>query len=151
MANSNPRKSFLLCKTTPNALAVFGLAFGLLGACQKSPRAVLETTTGTPSCNSYSITTKASGLVPGTDYQIDWLITEKPTSGSPTTIANEFKFVAPENGTFTTTRTYPLGPLNGAYSFSGYATLVGFNTVAITFTPSSVNCAGPPPPSASPR
>ena len=66
----------------------------------------------TPSCTSYTITVSASGVPP--NGTVSYSITATPTSGSPITISDS---IVVGNGN--TTLTKPLGPLNGAYTFSG--------------------------------
>ena len=135
-----------MCKAPDKALSAFGFALGFLFMSAVSAMANhIDTASATPSCNSYMLSVSASDLVPGTNYTIDWSITETPTSGSPMTITGSYPFVA-QSSTIFAENTFPLGPLSGTYTFSGTATLVGFNTIPITFSPSSVSCAAPPPP-----
>lgn len=97
----------------------------------------------TPTCDNYTICVKAVNLTPNRDYTITYSITVMPSSGTPMTISNSIPFTTPNSRTFSTRITQPLGPLTGTNSFSGSATLIGFNTVPIKFTPSSLTC--PPP------
>jgi Mrp family chromosome partitioning ATPase len=53
-----------------------------------------------------------------------------PTSGPAITINDSIVGETTANGTFSTTLTKPLGPLNGAFSFSGSITPVGFTGIA---------------------
>jgi hypothetical protein len=66
-------------------------------------------------------------------------------------ICNFVGFVAPANGTFSNCYQFPIGALSGTNTFSNdTATLVGFNTVNITFSPNTLSCPTPtptPPPS----
>jgi hypothetical protein len=90
-----------------------------------------------PSCNGYTIELTAAGLVPGTSYTINWTI-----SGYPTTITDSITFTA-MSATYDSGRiTRTVGPVTGTFSFSGSATLQGFNTVPISFSPTSINCPG---------
>jgi hypothetical protein len=90
----------------------------------------------TPSCTSYTITVSASGVPP--NGTVSYSITATPTSGSPITISDS---IVVGNGN--TTLTKPLGPLNGAYTFSGSFSTNFANIGQITFSPSSVSCAAP--------
>jgi len=131
---------------------VVGLALGILfvfgglstvsGAAQS-----ILTARVAPTCTSYTISISASALVPGANYAIDYAITATPTSGVGFGIGSLIPFTAPSSGTFSTTLTNPFGPLNGAFSFSGSASLVvgenTINTIPITFSPSSLSCPTP--------
>jgi len=129
---------------------VVGLALGILvvfGSLSTVSGAALPfAVTVTPSCTSYTISIRALGLVPGANYTIEYTI-NATTSGVGFGRAGLIPFTAPSSGTFSTTFTNPFGPLNGAFSFSGSATLaVGgntINTIPITFSPSSLSCATP--------
>jgi len=107
----------------------------------------IDTATATVTCTSYTLRLTASALVPGRSYTINYTITLTPTAGgSPITVTDSISFTAPSSGTFSDTVTKPLGPLTADYMLSGSATLKGFNTIAISFSPDTVNCAPPPPP-----
>ena len=66
-----------------------------------------------------------------------------PSCSSAFTITDSIPFTAPNSGSFSATVTKSLGPLPCATSFSGTATLEGFNTIDITFNPANLNCAPP--------
>ena len=123
-------------------LALFGLA-GLL-ALSATPAFAnhIDTATVKPSCNGYSISLSASALNPGLNYKITWSI-----SGYPTAQTGSVSFKAPSSGTFSDTISETVSPAaTGTLTFSGTATLVGDNTISISFSPSSITCPTPPPP-----
>jgi hypothetical protein len=93
-------------------------------------------------CDNYTICVSASDLTPGTSYTITYEITVTPPSGTPMTISNSIPFTA-SGPTFSTCVTQSLGPLTGINSFSGSATLVGQNTIPITFSPNFLSCPTP--------
>jgi len=97
-----------------------------------------------PTCDSYTICVAAENLVPGTSYTITYEITVTPSSGTPITISNSIPFTA-SGTTFSICITQGLGPLMGSNSFSGSVTLVGFNTIPITFSPNPLSCPTPTP------
>ncbi len=118
---------------------VVGLALGILVA--SASIATAQVITVTPSCTSYTITLSANGqLLPG-PQTFNYSIVATPTSGPSITITDAI-FID-TNLAGTTTLTKPLGPLNGAYTFTG--TFVGGpqRTGTITFNPSSLSCATP--------
>jgi hypothetical protein len=80
------------------------------------------------SCSNYQICVAAENLNTGQNYTITYQITVMPSSGTPMTISNSIPFTASGN-TFGTCITQALGPLMGNNSFSGSATLKGFNTI----------------------
>ena len=108
-----------------------------------APSSVLSSASVTPTCNNYSIFVNASGLNPGQSYTIDYSIDVMPSCSPAFTITDSIPAVGDSNGNFSTTVTKPLGPLTCATSFSGSATLLGFNTVNITFSLASLNCTPP--------
>ena len=94
-------------------------------------------------CNSYSLSVRAAGLVPGSKYQINYTINSSPSSGgSP--ITGFLPFTA-SSSTFETSVWGSFPALNGSFSFSGTASLAGWNTIPIEISPSSLTC-GPTPP-----
>jgi hypothetical protein len=110
-----------------------------------------------PTCNSFTISVSASGLNPGQSYRIQWSISVKDTCAPPGTATYGIAFTAPSNGIFSATLPNGTFPLNNTFApqpcpltFSGTATLVGFNTIPITFpdgqTSMTVNCPAPTPP-----
>jgi hypothetical protein len=115
-------------------LVVFGSLSTVSGAA--TPGFIV---TVTPTCTNYTISISASGLVPSANYTIDFTIIAT-TTGFGFGIGSSIPFTASSSGTFSTKLTNPFGPLNSAFSFSGSATLVGGNTIPITFLPSSLSC-----------
>jgi len=123
-------------------LVVFGSLSTVSGAAQPASVSV------TPSCTSYTISVFVRGLPPGQSVSVQYSITATPKPGSPITIKDSIVGVAMANGIFSTTLTKPLGPLTGAFSFSGFADLTfpGLPIAEgepITFSPSSLSCATP--------
>jgi len=95
----------------------------------------VDTFTVTPSCDgSYTVAFTASQLNPGTRYTIDFTI-----SGLGLTTINDFVPFTPSS------TTYSSGPIpattklvfSGTVTLSGSATLLGQNTIPITFSPSA--------------
>ena len=54
----------------------------------------------TVTCTSYCLRVRASELVPGKNYVIDYTITLTPVSGSTLTITDSISFTAPSSGSF---------------------------------------------------
>jgi hypothetical protein len=126
-------------------LAVLGKVLGLfvLLATPAMANHVAKATAGV-TCTNYTLT--VSGVVTkGDTYTINYTIILTPTSGSSITVTDSITFTATKD-TFDITVTKPLGPLNGDYTLSGSATLVGHNEIKIVFSPESINCTTPPPP-----
>ena len=118
---------------------VVGLALGILVA--SASIATAQVITVTPSCTSYTITLSANGqLLPG-PQTFNYSIVATPTSGPSITITDSI-FID-TNLAGTTTLTKPLGPLNGAYTFTGTFAGGPQATGTITFNPSSLSCATP--------
>ena len=117
-------------------LAAWGIPLGMLTIFAMPAVANhIDTANVSVACDSYTICVAAENLVPGTSYTITYEITVTPSSGTPMTISNSIPFTASD----TTFSTFPcvsqsLGPLTGTNTFSGSATLVGHNTIAITFS-----------------
>jgi len=103
----------------------------------------VDTATVNANCNGYAISLAASALNPNTNYTITWTITLTPTSGSPITVTGSDPFYSQIYTTASTTLTANFPPLAGAYTLSGTATLVGFNTIPITFSPPTLSCPVP--------
>lgn len=102
--------------------------------------------TATVNCSNYTISVGAAELDTTTTYQISWSITLTPTSGPSITVTgstSSFSGVI----AYRKTLTESLGPVTGNFSLTGTATLVGHNTIPITFSnPSaSLSCPGTPP------
>lgn len=112
----------------------------------------IDTATASVSCTSYTITLAASALdIPGFTYTINFSITATPSSGSPITVSGTTgPFVANSSLAFSTTLTNPLSLPSGTFTLSGSATLAGFNTIPIVFSPASLTCPVTPPPCSSP-
>jgi hypothetical protein len=89
-------------------------------------------------CTGYTITFTNSFLAIGKQYEITWQI-----NGLPKVVNDQVTFTATSH-TFTTTVTKTWADygitLNGAYSLSGTARLVGYNHVPIAFNPTMLNC-----------
>jgi hypothetical protein len=103
----------------------------------------IDTANATMTCNGYSLYVSASALVPKQSYTISYTINVSPGStGFP--ITGSIPFTAPSSGTFSYTVTGSFPALTGSFTFSGTATLEGFNTIDIQFSPTSLTCAPPP-------
>ena len=127
-------------------LATWGIPLGMLTTFTMPAVANhIDTATASVTCNNYTICLEASALTPGQSYTITYQIIVTPTFGTATTISMSITFGAPSNGIASGCITQPLGPLTGTNSFSGSATLVGFNTIPITFSPTSLSCPTPTP------
>jgi Fibronectin type III domain len=138
-------------------LAVLGTALLLIAFTVTPTRAQqIETAVLVPTCNNFTISVKASQLVPGQSYTIQWSISVTDACATPGTATYSITFTAPSNGIFSATlpnSTFPFDntfpPQPCALTFSGTATLVGFNTIPITFPNGqksmTVNCAPPTP------
>jgi hypothetical protein len=119
--------------------------FGLLLLCATPALANhVDTANATFTCNSYSLSVRASELVPGRKYQINYTIDRTPSSGgSP--IIGSLPFTA-VSSTFETAIWGSFPTLNGSFSFSGTASLAGWNTIPIEMSPTSLTCEATPPP-----
>jgi hypothetical protein len=104
----------------------------------------LDTANVTVTCNAYSFSVAASALSPGTKYQISYAIETSPYSGAP--ITGTIPLTASSTTTFEATVWGSFPALIGTYNFTGTASLVGHNTVPILFSPTSLSCGAPPPP-----
>jgi len=118
--------------------------FGLLLLCAAPALANhVDTANVSLTCNSYNLSVRASELVPGTNYQINYTINSNPSSGgSPITGFLPFTAVS---STFETTVWGSFPTLNGSFSFSGTASLKGWNTIPIEVSPASLSCGATPP------
>jgi hypothetical protein len=104
----------------------------------------VDTANVTLTCNSYNLSVRASELVPGRNYQINYTIDSSPSAGgSPITGFIPFTAVS---STFETAVWGSFPTLNGSFSFSGTASLAGWNTIHIDISPSSLTCEATPPP-----
>lgn len=121
-------------------LAFFGLA-GLL-ALSATPALAnhIDTATVNPGCNSVTYNVSASDLTVGTNYTITCTI-----SGYPTTISESGSFTATSTTFASGPITQAIGPFTGNFTPSGTCTLVGENTIPITFSPATISCPAPPP------
>ena len=119
--------------------------FGLLLLCATPALANhVDTANVTFTCNSYSLSVRASELVPGQKYQINYTIDRIPSSGgSP--IIGSIPFTA-VSSTYETAVWGSFPTLNGTFSFSGSASLAGWNTINIDMSPTSLTCEATPPP-----
>jgi hypothetical protein len=119
--------------------------FGLLLLCATPALANhVDTANVTLTCNSYSLSLRASELVPGRRYQINYTINGIPSSGGfPITGFLPFTAVS---STFETAVWGAFPPLNGTFSFSGNASLAGWNTIPIEVSPTNLTCGPTPPP-----
>src|SRR5271170_2571523 len=122
--------------------------FGLLVLCVLCVTPALanhvDTANVTLTCNSFNLSVRASELVPGTKYQINYTInSNSSTGGSP--ITGFLPFTA-ASSTYETAVWGSFPTLNGSFSFSGTASLVGWNTIAIEVSPASLTCGPTPPP-----
>ncbi|HMK91257.1 MAG TPA: hypothetical protein VK446_16700 [Methylocystis sp.] len=108
---------------------------------------------GTLACNEYSVSLKSEELTPGTTYGVSYSFTLTPTGGgTPITIANAINpaFTAKTKVQTFSTGLLPLS-LTANYAAAGTVSLLSTSgqklfTAPITFSPSSVSCAAPPPP-----
>src|SRR5271165_4954483 len=138
-------------------LAVLGTALLLIAFTVPPTRAgQIDTAVLAPTCNSFTISVKASQLVPGQSYKIQWSISVTDTCATPGTATYSITFTAPSNGIFSATLPNSSFPFNNTFppqpcplTFSGTATLVGLNTIPITFPDGqksmTVNCPAPTP------
>ena len=122
--------------------------FGLLMLCVLCATPALanhvDTANVTLTCNSFNLSVRASELVPGTKYQITYTINGNPsTGGSPITGFLPFTAVS---STFETAVWGSFPTLNGSFSFSGTASLVGWNRIPIEVSPTILTCGATPPP-----
>ncbi|HTC76040.1 MAG TPA: hypothetical protein VK684_10710 [Edaphobacter sp.] len=119
--------------------------FGLLLLCATPALANhVDTANVTFTCSSYSLSIRASALDPGKTYQINYTIDSLPSSGGfPITGFVPFTAVS---STYETTVWGSFPPLNGSFSFSGQASLAGWNTIPIDTSPTTLTCGATPPP-----
>jgi len=104
----------------------------------------VDTANVTLTCNSFNLSVRASELVPGTKYQINYAInSNSPSGGAPITGFLPFTAVT---STFETAVWGSFPTLNGSFSFSGTASLAGWNTIPIEVSPTSLSCEATPPP-----
>jgi hypothetical protein len=124
--------------------AIFGLLV-LCGLCATPALANhVDTANVTLTCSSFNLALRASELVKGTKYQINYTInSNSPTGGSPITGSVPFTAVS---STFETDVWGSFPTLNGSFSFSGSASLAGWNTIPIEVSPTSLTCGTTPPP-----
>jgi len=100
----------------------------------------ITTATAVPSCGGYQITINAALLTPGTQYTFVWTV-----DGYSTPQTGTVTFTAPAS-TYTYTASPTITPpAAGPLSFTGTATLIGQNTVNISFTPTTISCPVPTP------
>lgn len=131
-------------KSASKTLASLTLALGVLALCARPALANhINTATTTTTCTSYSIEVNAAQLVIGKAYTIAYTITLKPGTGAATIVNGMIPFTAPSSGMFTDTITKQVNLITDNYTLSGTASLVGFNQVSITFTPSTLSCVCP--------
>ena len=119
--------------------------FGLLLLCATPALANhVDSANVTLTCNSFNLSVRASALVPGRKYQISYTIDSIPSlGGSPITGFLPFTAVT---STFETAVWGSFPTLNGNFSFSGTASLAGWNTIPIEISPTSLSCGATPPP-----
>jgi len=119
--------------------------FGMLLLCATPALANhVDTANVTLTCNSFNLSVRASELVPGRKYQINYAINSNSSSGgSPITGFLPFTAVT---STFETAVWGSFPTLNGSFSFSGTASLAGWNTIPIEVSPTSLTCGETPPP-----
>ena len=124
--------------------AILGILFGVLALSALAN--VLTTASATADCSGYTLTVKASDLVSGTMYTIDYsfILT---CGGSTTTVSGTIPFTASGTAsTQTVTKTWPTTPLTTNCSVTGSAELTSSgSTVAITFNGSTsvtLTCGG---------
>lgn len=104
----------------------------------------IDTANATVTCTNYTINVTASDLTPGLSYSIHYTIILTPKSGgSAITATDSISFTGPANGKFSGTVSKPVGPLRTDYMLSGWARLVGHNTIAISFSSNTVSCSPP--------
>jgi hypothetical protein len=104
----------------------------------------VDSANATFTCNSYSVSLRASALDPGTKYQLNYTINGVPSSnGAP--IVGSIPFTA-QTSTFETAVWGSFPALNGTFTFSGTASLAGWNTISIDVSPTSLTCEATPPP-----
>ena len=125
------------------------MVLGLLFVASQALAQVLTSVTAKVgcTCGSSTLSVKATGLTPGTNYTIVYSIAATPTSGSATAISSSITFTATASAE-TVKAIIPLGRLAvGTYSLSGNATLTSSgSTVPIAFSTSPLICPSTPPP-----
>jgi hypothetical protein len=122
-----------------------GTILSLIGLCATPALANhVDTANAAVTCNAYSFSVTAAALSPGTKYQINYTIETSPYVGAP--ITGSIPFTATSTTTFEATVWGSFPALIGTYNFTGTATLAGHNTVPILFSPTSLSCGQPPPP-----
>jgi hypothetical protein len=118
---------------------------GMLALCTTQAHANYVTSaSATLTCSTYNVTFGTADLAKGHTYSLDYVLDISPgATGFPITGSSNFKATS---ATQTASATGSFSSLNGDYSFSGTATLVDdttgttHNTIAVTFTPSSLTC-----------
>ena len=119
--------------------AIFALAM-LFGLSIPAFANHITTATVIPACGGYQIAINAALLTPGTQYTFVWAVDgySTPQTGTVTFTASADTYAYVASPTITP-------PAAGALSFTGTATLVGQNTVNISFAPPTLNCPVPTP------
>ncbi|MEI9981210.1 MAG: hypothetical protein WDN23_19830 [Edaphobacter sp.] len=124
--------------------AIFGLLLlCVLGATPALANHV-DTANVTLTCSSFNLSVRASELVPGTAYQINYTINSNSPSGGPP-ITGFVPFTA-VTSTYETAVWGSFPTLNGSFSFSGTASLAGWNTIQVQVSPGTLTCGPTPPP-----
>ena len=124
--------------------AIFGLLLLCVFCATPALANHVDTANVTLTCNSFNLSVRASELVPGTKYQINYTINSNSPSGGPP--INGFLPFTAVSSTFETAVWGSFPTLNGSFSFSGTASLKGWNTIPIEVSPISLGCEATPPP-----
>jgi uncharacterized repeat protein (TIGR01451 family) len=134
-----------------NRLNVLGIALMLALCATPALANHVDTANVNASCNGYSISLAASSLTPGDFYTIYWTIDIDGVAAVNNEFY-EFDASAPTQ-TATLSRTwsqYGITLTTGNHTFTGQAVLVGvtqnqtFNTLQITFSPTTLSCPTKP-------
>jgi len=136
-------KGLVLRMSSSRSLSCLAVGAGVL-ALGATPALAnhINTAAAMTTCTSYVIDVNASQLVTGKAYTIAYTITLKPATGKATVVSGSVPFKA-SSGTFTDTITNQLNLITDNYTLSGTASLVGFNSISVSFSPNTLSCVCP--------
>jgi len=113
---------------------------------------IVENATATDSCTGFTVTVSGSDLGSPTKT-VDFTITLTPTTGTPIVISDTFTVIRAEphntyDASYTQTWAHYGVTASGDYTLSGKAAFEPHNykPTSIKFTPTTLDCSGPPPP-----